>query len=159
MQHRGAGMWNENVVARCARSRGCVEAEARASAGSGDRGIASYIGSGGSELPPAFWPRRRTRRAPDRNALDPTEKSLIFDGFVALSPNVSLLMTWPSAGLRFSSNGTANPVEPALRVEAFEVGIISFGFKCLMSKSLDYQLHQSFNQASEFIRGLITVWF
>jgi hypothetical protein len=31
--------------------------------------------------------------------LEPTEKSLIFDGFVVLSPDASLLMTWPNWGL------------------------------------------------------------
>jgi CRISPR-associated protein Csb2 len=40
-----------------------------------------------------------TRSYLNSNTFDPTEKSLIFDGFVALSPGATLWMTWPNGGL------------------------------------------------------------
>ena len=40
-----------------------------------------------------------TRSYLNSNTLDPTEKSLIFDAFVAMSPGASLYVTWPSLHL------------------------------------------------------------
>ena len=70
-----------------------------------------------------------TRSYLNSNGLDPTEKSLIFDGFVAMVPGASLYLTWPNvkltAGQRELLERLVGSLSYVGRSESWVVGRVS----------------------------------
>jgi hypothetical protein len=105
-QHRGAGLWNE-MSSPGARALRCVEGEARGTAGSGNRGMLRALAAETQSYHLPFGQGVAHAWLLNSNAIQLSR--LIYDGFVALSPNVSLLMT--SACPDFVSGLTAQPIQ------------------------------------------------